>query len=548
MPLHVLPWVSWHNEMLAFAGVLLLAAFSLFQFWDRRATSRIPLPGATLLLMALAVTAVLQAVGGLILFWGDALVLVFYLALCIAALQLGFAAAGDPALVESRARALAVTLLLGALASTVVALVQTLNVWDGVEWIARMPYQRRPGGNLAQPNQLATLVLMGLASLVFLHEARRLSGGLFGLTALVLLAGIAVSESRTGLLGFGLLAGWWLYGRHRSGLRCLRPWTWVLLALVLLFLFVGWPSWFNTIDGITPTPTPTPAASNRTAMRFVVWSQLMEAIGQRPWFGWGLREVSQAHNAVAHAYSLSEPYSYSHNIVIDLAVGLGLPLALLVVILVGTWLWRRGGAAQTPLQWYCLGVALPVAVHSMSEFPFAYAYFLAPVMILLGINERLSSARVWLQIDRKMAGALLLAFGILASWSVVEYVELEEDFRIARFEALRVGQTPQTYQPPEIHLLTQLDGLVRGARIMPHPGMTKDELDLLRKVALRYPWPAIQNRYALSLVLNQQQEEGLRQLKVIRAQYGEKVSDAIKSSWETLAEEKYPQLRGLQLP
>lgn len=544
MPLHVLPWISWHNEMLAFAGVFLLAAFSLFRFWDRRTISRIPLPGATLLLTAFALIAILQAVGGLILFWGDASVLVLYVAMCIAALQLGYAAAGDPALIESRARTLAVTLLLGALASTVVALVQTLNVWDGVEGIARMPYQRRPGGNLAQPNQLGTLILMGLASLVFLHEAKKLNGGLFGLIAVVLLAGIAVSESRTAILGFSLLAGWWFCGRAHSGIRGLWPWTWALLALVLIFLFFGWPSWFNKIDGIIPTPE----TSNRTVMRFVVWSQLMEAIGQRPWFGWGLREVSQAHNAVAHAYSLSEPYSYSHNIVIDLALGLGLPLALLVVILVGTWLWRRGGAAQTPLQWYCLAVALPVAVHSMLEFPFAYAYFLAPVMVLLGMNERLSSARVWLQIDRKMAGALLLVFGILASWSVVEYVELEEDFRVARFEALRVGQTPQTYQRPEIHLLTQLDGLVRGARIAPHPGMTKDELDLLRKVALRYPWPAIQNRYALSLVLNQQQEEGLRQLKVIRAQYGEKVYVAIKSNWETLAEEKYPQLRGLQLP
>ncbi|WP_413857737.1 Wzy polymerase domain-containing protein [Candidatus Aalborgicola defluviihabitans] len=36
------------------------------------------------------------------------------------------------------------------------------------------------------------------------------------------------------------------------------------------------------------------------------------------------------------------------------------------------------------VSWYCLAVVVPVAVHSMVEFPFAYAYFLVPVMFALG--------------------------------------------------------------------------------------------------------------------------------------------------------------------
>ncbi len=36
---------------------------------------------------------------------------------------------------------------------------------------------------------------------------------------------------------------------------------------------------------------------------------------------------------------------------------------------------------------YCLALTLPVAVHSMLEVPFAYAYFLVPVMFAVGALE-----------------------------------------------------------------------------------------------------------------------------------------------------------------
>ena len=78
--------------------------------------------------------------------------------------------------------------------------------------------------------------------------------------------------------------------------------------------------------------------------------------------------------------------------------------------------------------------------------------------------------------------------------------------------------------------------------------MSPERLDLARKVALRYPWPATQNRYALSLALNGNTEEALRQLRVIRALHGEKTYAEIRLNWEVLGKDKYPQLRELKLP
>jgi len=231
-----------------------------------------------------------------------------------------------------------------------------------------------------------------------------------------------------------------------------------------------------------------------------------------------------------------------------LAIGIGLPLTALLVLVTGIWLWRRVRSAHQLAPWYCLALILPVAVHSMLEFPFAYAYFLVPVMFAVGALEGAVGAKPAFRLGVKPALVMLLVTTGVMAWSVVEYIAIEEDFRIVRFEALRIGTTPASYQRPRVILLTQLDALLNGGRIVPKPDMSTDELELARKVALRFPWPATQNRYAQSLALNGNPDEAIRQLRVMRALHGEKSYAQIKEGWGLLAHEKYPQLQTLRLP
>ena len=113
---------------------------------------------------------------------------------------------------------------------------------------------------------------------------------------------------------------------------------------------------------------------------------------------------------------------------------------------------------------------------------------------------------------------------------------------------MRLGKTPVAYERPKVALLSQLDALLIGGRVVPSPGMTVDQIELSRKVALRFPWPATQNRYALSLALNGQEVEAVRQLKVMRTLHGEKSYAQIKLYWVNLAEERHPQLQAFSLP
>jgi hypothetical protein len=545
---HFLPWVSWHAEGLAFAAVF-APALALTAAGLRTAQAepiRLPLLAAPFAF--LAAIATLQLLTGTLTFAGDALAFGFYMALAVACVTLGFntapaAPAADPH-GWSPPSWVALAFVAGSVASVVVALGQVFELWEHSAWVLRMPELRRPGGNLGQPNQLATLLVMGVASVTFLHLSGKIGRALAAVLILLLCAGLAMSESRSGALGLLALLAWWQCKRKTVAGQ-VSFWAAPAVGVAFAGLYLGWPQLLNALQ-----LTDSHAANRFTQgdLRLAMWSQLLEAAWHKPWWGWGVLEVAEAHNTVAHAHRVNNPFTYSHNLVLDLAVWMGLPIALGLTLLAVGWAARRCRAAVQPLAWYCIAAAVPLVTHSMLELPFAYAYFLAPVLYLLGVLERSTGAGRSISVGRWPVLATLAALGCVMLWSVVEYLAIEEDFRIVRFEQLKIGKTPEHQQKPNVLLLTQLGALLDGSRIALEPGMSADKLEELRRLAMRYPWVATQYRYALALALNGSPAEAVRQFQVIRWQRDEKMYAAIKLELAKLAETRYPQLRSLNLP
>ena len=547
-PMHILPWMSWHSEVLAFAAIAWFFSIELVaQFKSRRTI--VVVPQSAIAPLALALLVMIQWAAGLVQYFGDALILCIYLACSAMALAVGHAWGQRSAQTQgdqdalSLLRQLAIVVLIGALASVVIALVQVFNVWNEADWISRLDGFRRPGSNLGQPNNFATFLLMGIASLAYLLEARRVSATLAYFLLVLLTLGLAMSESRTGLLSAAVMTAWWFSKRRlfpSTGSAALVATAWISL----LFFVWAWPLFITYSQhggGLTQIDLS-------AGGRLVAWPQLLEAVMQRPWFGWGLREVSQAHNAVLDHYPRGEPFTYAHNLVLDLAVGLGLPQTVMMCGLLAYWTWSRLKSVASSLTWFCVALAIPLAVHSMLEFPFAYIYFLAPALLVIGVLEAKVAPNSIMRLNTWLVAIGTAVLFVVMIWSTVEYVAAEEDFRIARFEALRIGETQGQYSRPKAQLLTQLDAMSTASRMVPLPGMSPADVELLRRAAMRFPWTAIQNRYALSLALNGNPAEALRQLRVMRAMHGEKHYEALKANWQELANTKYPQLRQLQLP
>lgn len=538
-PLHIPPWVSWHSEVLVFLAVVLLSLNVLRQV-STEGRPVVIVPRAILWVLVLVALILVQLGTGQIAFFGDGFILLLYCFLCIAALTIGMNSVS--------LNGLAIGLLLGAVCSVLIALTQAFDVWESVTWIVRPLGVRRPGANLSQPNQLATLILMGVASLVYLFESRYLSRKLAGVVMILLLMGLAITESRSGVVSF-VLMGIWVFVFKRPLIFRTNSLAVLASILGLFALMWVWPPLVSVMqDGGWTEGAAAQHVNVSVGSRMVVWPQIMEAVMQRPWFGWGLREVSEAHNAVLHGYSAGEPFTYAHNIVLDMAVGVGLPMTLLLTVVVLVWTVRRAFAIKSLVPWYCIALLLPFTVHSMLEFPFAYAYFLLPVMIVVGVLERVTSTGPVFRIPRWAAASVLASASLVMAWSAWEYVQAEEDFRVVRFEVRNLGKTPSDYERPHVVLLTQLDALLEVLRIVPQPNMSPDRIELSRKVAMRFPWAATQNRYALALALNGSSGEARRQLQVMRAMHGEGILRGMMDHWRTLADTKYPQLQEFVTP
>ncbi len=537
---HFPPWVSWHAEVPLFAAAAGTALAALLS--RKRPLSTIGLPSLGLPFLVLLVLTWLQWATGRLTFAGDALVVSFYAAFAVACIASGFASGQGDAMARLPT-AVAVTLVVAGVYSTLVALLQVFELDVAHLWVVRMSDPRRPGGNLAQPNQLATLLASGLAAVAFLAARSRL--GPSGATALAafLALGVVMTESRAGMLEVAVLLAWWHASRRKVAPDAPAGVTWAAAAAFALLVW-AWPVLLAQMDLLGSSQAN---RLNVSGDRQAVWAQLLQASLLHPWVGWGVLELPQAHNAVAHLSEHSQPFTYAHNVGLDLVIWFGWPVALGALFAAGLWLWRRVRAQQDAADWFGLATVLVLAVHSLVEYPFAYAYLLGPCLLLAGWSEGRRGLKPVLALGRRTAAAMVAVVAGLMAWSAVEYLLIEEDFRIVRFENLRMGVTPAEHHMPDVVLLDQLGALLRGTRLDLRPGMPAEEFEMLRDLALRYPWSSMQYRYAVALALNGDPAEGVRQLKVLRVQRGERTYRNTLLQIQELAE-KYPQLRVLLAP
>ncbi len=129
-----------------------------------------------------------------------------------------------------------------------------------------------------------------------------------------------------------------------------------------------------------------------------------------------------------------------------------------------------------------------------------------------------------------------------------EYLKVEEDYRVMRFELRRLGQTPAGYEAPKLALLTQLDETLKVGRMVPYPGMPARDIERLRIANASQAWATLHLSYAVALALNGQPEEATRQLQNLRALYGAATYKQVSEMFLRVQAEQYPQLVNVTLP
>ncbi|MEO8124287.1 MAG: Wzy polymerase domain-containing protein [Burkholderiales bacterium] len=263
--------------------------------------------------------------------------------------------------------------------------------WTDGSWIARIG-NGRAAGNLRQPNHLSSLLLWSLVALLWLAERRhvgRLAGTGLGV---LLLAGIVLSASRTGMLGVLMLGAWGLVDRRLS--RRSRAWL-IGAPIVFALLWLGLAAWAHHSHHLFGGDAQL-GKGDISSSRFAIWANTLTLIAAHPWAGVGWGDFNFAWTLTPFPGRPVAFFDHTHNLVLQFAVELGLPLAALVLALLGVALWRAcgagtGAAAQVQDDATVLTLraafvmVLLMMLHSQLEYPLWYAHFLLPTVFAFGL-------------------------------------------------------------------------------------------------------------------------------------------------------------------
>ena len=323
--------------------------------------------------------------------------------------------------------ALCVALLVAGAVGAVIGAIQVfLPQWTDGQWIADIA-GGRAAGNLRQPNHLSSLLLWSLVALVWLAERTRIGRLATMLLGTLLLAGIVLTASRTGILGVLLLAAWGLLDKRMS-----RPGRARLLVSPIVFalLWVGLAAWAHQAHQAFGGDEQL-AKGDISSSRFGIWANTLALIARHPWTGVGWGEFNFAWTLTPFPGRPVAFFDHTHNLPLQFAVELGLPLAALVLALLGWALWqafrasgRCADAATASTLRAAFVMVLLMAVHSQLEYPLWYAYFLLPTAFAFGLCvDGRAGAGIAARPPARRSNGLRLAAALLFVGTVASLVD-----------------------------------------------------------------------------------------------------------------------------
>lgn len=516
-PFHYSPWVMFSSEVSTFgAGLCVLAA--LIQ-------QNIRIPRAQLLLLPFTLIPIVQWFFGLVFDLSTALLSSFYLLgfwfMVLACYNLSL----DQQKRDQIFSGFSLLVIIVSVATSFIAICQWLNIESHIPYVVLKLLGNRPYGNFGQPNNMATFLIIGLLGCLYLYEKNKVTIWLLLPSALIILFTVALSQSRTSWIVFPFLLIYWMIKRFRKQKRFgfAQGLLWCVVFFVIAGVILPFATslievWSNA--NVTEASTLVERASSGY-LRFNIWSQMLLAVQQHPWLGYGWNQTSVAQITVYHAFPTGEWTTSAHNVLLDLIIWNGIPLATVIIAYFACWfLWLNQQAKET-ISITAIMMVCTVLIHAMLEFPQRYAYFLLTCGFLLGIVQAqtpvLKGAILNKQFFRLIwAGSLLLIIAILRDYNV--YV-LNSDllFTNKRPNAEFMGSD-------KIFVLTQFEQRLKWIELNPETVLSEADLVEWENFVKNKPTPYNLRKYTKLLAYNGRVEQAEQQIFILQNLYKQKIT------------------------
>ncbi|ENH6338899.1 O-antigen ligase C-terminal domain-containing protein [Burkholderia vietnamiensis] len=363
-----------------------------------------------------------------------------YLAAALVAMQAGYMLARG-GLAEATARMMAGALLVGGVFAVATQIVQLFHFESALSpfvVVYNIAVDRRPYGNMAQANHLATYIAFALAGALYLVQTRRLAVWAWLALSIVLSAGLALTVSRGPWLQVAVMvvAGFWMAwveSRRAPGNR--RAWL-IPVVLALAFVAVNVAvRWANVHFhlGLAESAAERMRDAGQIAPRLALWKYGLAMFREHPLLGVGWGEFPSHQFALARALGGVEIANNSHDIFIDLLAKSGLVgLGVLALALVA-WFVRAVRAPQSSTRVFGFALIGVLLMHALVEYPQQYMFFLLPAMFVIGLLD-VKPLR-WLP-----GRAAFALFAVLSVGGVLAAVPVLRDYQ--RAEVLYYGTEP----------------------------------------------------------------------------------------------------------
>ena len=519
LPNQTQPWLAFHRDAWAAIVLTLVSGYVLL-----KSPHPIAWNGLTVLTVAMLAVITMQYAVGHIHSLGVAWINAAYLLGFLLTLLAG--SAWERISRFQCADLVFIAVLIASLASVALQIHQWLGFESIGPWILK-PNNSRQYANMAQPNQLASLLLLGVLACAWLNHRGWLQRYAAVLFAMFLLFGVALTQSRTGWVNTALIVSALIAWRnlpHVGRLPLVAMGLMGFYAVCVLSLPV-----LHELFAVSGVPTEVRSIGD--SARLKLWIALIEAVTMQPWFGFGWGQVGHAQFLVGlHQMMDGATLQNAHNLPLDLVLWMGVPLGLVVTTLLGRWVWQAVTHVSNIYQILMLMFLMVLGVHAMLEYPLQYAYFLLPAGLMLGALNSSLGFPILFHSPKWTGPIVVLIAATMLAVTIRDYMRVETSFYGLRFEERKI-QTNIPATPPDVLVLTQWFDFITLARIDPAKTHGTKDIENATSLVKTLPSPLGFYKLAAMLAFADRPTEAQHWLQVLCKVNNPKICTIMQNRW-----------------
>lgn len=508
MPVHYRPWVTYTGELYAFFALFALAAICLKE--------KLEIPAISLPLLLLTFIPFIHFLVGQVFFFSTAMMgFIFVFSFWLVSV-LGYHLSTGNYSREETFTNLSYVFLASGTITGLIALCQWSNLDSVLPGMVNISGTQRPYANFAQPNNMATFLVMALMSCLYLYEKKKIQTKWLFACAAVIVIGVALSQSRTAWVAAIAIILYLAFYQYKGIIRL--KWyysiTWLIffIACIVAFPLLSQLA-AQTMDADVVQSRDVVSRATGDMSRLAIWEQMLAAIQAQPWFGYGWYQTSAAFVSISDTVQGPVWIRSAHNFILDFLLWNGLIIGLPFLAYFGYLGYQLQRWVNTPESVIGILMIGVFVTHAMFEFPQHYAYFLLPVGFILG-TVLAQSPKTKKVVMPSIGMKFIFAVGLLL------LIVIYRDYDVA---VPKLGQSIRYEKQAEkitnekpIYLLTEFNHRIAWIRLNPYSKASAEQIQEGEQMVLSYPTKYNLIKYAKLLAFNGYEAEAKHQLQRLK--------------------------------